>query len=147
VRVYVAGSFHEKVVVRTVMDALVQEGHTISHDWTPMDATGLTGEALEAYLQISAEQDLLGVSTAEALVLVNDPKCRATYTELGYALGRHKPVFVLNGHDPKASNLFFHLPEVIHVATLAALKLELRTYTRRFCDYVRRGPPFPPVEG
>lgn len=110
-RVYVAGKFENKENVRAVMELLVINGHTITHDWTHEDPAGLEGVELAKYLRGCAEKDLAGVLKADVLVVLpEDPGTgRPTvgrWLEVGAALASDVPVVIV-GDSPLG--VFSHL--------------------------------------
>jgi len=108
--VYVAGKFEEKELVRTVQRTLLERGHTITHDWTGEDATGMEGEQLEEYLADNASRDVDGVAAAEAVLILNHPKGFGMMAEMGMAIAWNIPIYVIG---PQIRDcIFFHLPEV-----------------------------------
>lgn len=102
-RIYVAGKWEERERVRTIMALLRTVGHTITHDWTRND---------ERMSRESARGDLNGVVSAEAVVFLaeHDLPYKGSLVEVGIAIGRNIPVYVLgNACD---SCIFWQLPLV-----------------------------------
>jgi hypothetical protein len=109
-KVYVAGAFDNKNVIRLIMQMLVKTCHcTITHDWTapraPIEETP-GGSPLQQLQRIEwgkdGANDLKGVRDADFLVVIYDDltySYRGTCTELGAALGLGKPVIVLHLRD------------------------------------------------
>lgn len=105
-RVYVAGSSAQLERVRDAMDALIERGHTVTHDWAhlveevgeanPLDATD--------HERITwARDDLRGVNSADVLwLLMPTTEGFGAAVELGYALAHNIPVIV-SGGIPKRS--------------------------------------------
>lgn len=128
---YVASKFENKEEVRRVQKLLREAGHSITHDWTVEDATGLTGEVLEAYLRRCAEKDLAGVENCDFLFLLNYLHCAGSYTEFGMALALRRLVVVVDGRDPtKSRNIFFHLPNVYHFTSVEAAVDFVNSYAK-----------------
>lgn len=147
--VYVASSFLRKDDVRALHQLLRAQGHTISYDWTPEDATPYVDKpaALRAYLAAGAERDFLGVIGADVLIVLHDDRGRGMATEFGLALGRGLPVIVV-GARPAAPhlemrNVFYYLPaaSILHVDTPEDAVAALSTHTP---SYSQRPPPLPP---
>lgn len=97
-RVYVASAFANKPAVRELQRALVDAGHSITHDWTVEDASHLPEGTPEwfDYLFCCGDKDLLGIESADAVVVLAHPEMRDTRFEMGYALGAGVPVYVLD---------------------------------------------------
>lgn len=99
-RVYVAGGFVFKPEVQRIQSVLKRSGHVITHDWTTTDDDGPLASA--EVLRLASENDLNGVATANAVVLVlndADYEYRGTFCELGAALALGKKVILLDTVD------------------------------------------------
>jgi hypothetical protein len=118
-KVYVASSFSRKPDVSAMIALLREDGHEITYDWTPEDASGLEGDALRAALMGGAERDLGGVFDAEVLVVLHDDRGRGMATEFGIAIGKDKPVVVVGARvaTGEMRNVFYYLTGVIHADT------------------------------
>ncbi len=86
-RIYVATKWEEKDRAREVMADLRHKGHTITYDWTRCE-------------QFSAEQarnDVMGVMTADALVLIAEKPLayKGAYVEFGIAVARNIPIYLI----------------------------------------------------
>lgn len=128
-RIYVAAKFEEAKRAREVMDLLEDHGHVISHDWTAEDATGLSGQDLEDYLSKCARQDFFGVTSADAVLLLNHGQLFGGMVEFGLALGLGKKVVVV---EPGVRDcIFWHMKEVELVANV---HLALEFIDREFPD-------------
>lgn len=119
--VYVASSFARKPCVRAMHDLLRAAGHSISHDWTPEDATPYLDERLREdlhrYLRRGAKEDLDAVLRSHALVVLHDDRGRGMASEFGAALAKGIPCIVVGARvaTGEMRNVFYYLPEVIHV--------------------------------
>lgn len=116
-KIYVAGKFEEKDLVRQIQKALVERGHEITHDWTREDAGTRKGLALHSYLRACGIADLMGVQDADAVLMLNHKNGYGLMTELGIALAEGIPVVLMNA-DVR-DTVFFHHPLVYAVDTLA----------------------------
>jgi hypothetical protein len=118
-KVYVASSFSRKPDVRAMQELLRAEGHEITYDWTPEDASGLEGDDLFFALRGGAERDLAGVLAADALIVLHDDRGRGMATEFGAALAAGKLVIVVGARvtTGEMRNVFYYLPGVIHANT------------------------------
>lgn len=118
-RGYVASKFQNSKAVQEAHAALRDDGHVITHDWTGESADGLSGAALEVYLQGCAEKDVDGVETGEFFLLLNHELMAGGFTEFGIAIAKRVFIVVIDGHHPdKPRNIFFHLPYVHHAKDL-----------------------------
>ena len=91
-KIYVAGKWGDKERVRTVIDVLMANGHTITHDWTAEEAQKIP------YFQVPL-QDLHAVKEADCIVmvLVENLGYVGAWVELGAALAYRRPVYVIMG--------------------------------------------------
>lgn len=120
---YVAGKYEERGKIANLIRELRQRGHSITHDWTHEDDTGLEGEAREQYLRSCAIDDRRGAGECKVFVLVHNPACRGAFAELGIAIGSttfYPKRFIVIGWDGKSGYpIFYHLPGVIRVESIA----------------------------
>ncbi len=105
--VYVAGKFEEVAAVRAAQAALQDAGFGITHDWTGESSAGKSPEEIGPFLEICAENDYVGVTEADAVLLLNHDRAFGAMVEMGMAIARGIPVFVV-GHKIR-DNIFFHL--------------------------------------
>src|SRR5579872_2722470 len=111
VSVYVAARFETIADARRVRDALLARGLGCTSRWLEEEPS--LGDIPEEKKRHVAAVDLYDVARAQALVLWNPEELRRTGTggchaEVGYALARGIPVFVLG----PATNVFMFLPAV-----------------------------------
>ncbi len=118
-RIYIASSWYEQAAYRQAKEEVEAVGYTVTHDWTTFEGGALNDHPDPDFLRRSAKHDFEGVWKAQVFVLLNDWKCGAAYTELGIALGKFTPVFVV-GRE-KRDNIFFHLPQVHHVSSITEM--------------------------
>jgi nucleoside 2-deoxyribosyltransferase len=115
-RVYVAGKTGDFERVRLVQGACVDNGHTITYDWTSAVPDGVwvseSEEAVVAPAQkaIFGENDMRGVRTADLLIALPHDRLVGTYIEIGMALAWNLDVWLL-GDWPRDS-VFFYLDNV-----------------------------------
>ena len=106
-RIYVAGRFTHYERCRALMDALTDEGHTITMDWTRTDEFGPDGHPKhtehgkaapttipQERLARHALNDIQGCVTAELVVVLADEVLTGALIELGAALAAGVPVWV-----------------------------------------------------
>ena len=136
-KVYVASKFENKLAVREFYKKLIYDGHTITHDWTNEDASGLVGVALEDYLNACANKDVGGVLDGEAFVLLHYEKISGAASEFGIAIADQvlrspdKLIVIVDGHHPeKPRNIFFHLAYVRHVKDEDEARAVLKAHER-----------------
>jgi len=126
-RVYIGASWYEQDAYRKAKAEIEAAGHEVTHDWTTFEGGAnnkFVGKELKGFLQRSAAHDFTGVWNAQIFVLLNDWKCGGAYTELGIALAIAGQVFVI-GRE-KRDNIFFWLPQVRHVSSVAEMLEKLQ---------------------
>lgn|SRR5574342_236975 len=109
-KVYVASKFENKEEVRKVQQLLIDRGHTITHDWTREDATGMTGGEFMRYMRDAAYGDVDGVRNADAIVLLNTVPGFGSMVELGMAIAWGKKIYVFSKETRDC--IFFYLDNV-----------------------------------
>jgi hypothetical protein len=114
VRIYVAGKWSEKELIRGYMSQLIKLGHKITHDWTSYESNTANTKADMAF------KDVQGVAFADVIVM-DDPKYayRGSFTELGAALGLLKDVYIIcpDKDSECRTNVFFHHPDITHAVS------------------------------
>jgi hypothetical protein len=134
-KVYVAGRWTRKTEAREAQRALVAAGHSITHDWTAADDTGMAGEEQIAYHSEQARADVEGVFRADALVLLHDNTGRGLFVELGLALADPcKAIVVIGAPRDAEACVFYHLPWIAHVATVAEAVAALSPVTMTYVE-------------
>src|SRR5690242_7454502 len=123
-RIYVAGKWADKALIRSRMTQLEALGHTITYDWT----THKENKTQQTEYATEAAADYVGVTQAQLFIaFMDDPNYayNGTFTEMGIALGRKTPVVIVTPHlvfNPKAvafyRNCYTSLPLVRIVGTL-----------------------------
>jgi hypothetical protein len=124
-KIYVAGRFQSYEKVRVCINALISQGHEITHDWTrteEFDAEGVLStaswngtvsvrpdSAKRAVLAAHALNDINGVRDADALVLLADDSLAGAWVEMGIALERGTPIYAVK---PERWTIFLECPEV-----------------------------------
>lgn len=106
-KIYVAGKFEEKELVREIQQKLKDMGCTITHDWTVEDGAGKQGQELEDYLRSCAMADYEGVFTADAVLVLNHKLAFGAMVEMGLALAWGRVVYLVG--PQVRDNIFFHL--------------------------------------
>ena len=128
-KVFVSGQIGDVEFVRQTQDSFVENGHSITHDWTRNEAGDnlLAGDdaklsnAQEAAKR--AELDLKGVLDSDIFVVCtsNEKAGKGLYVELGAALGscalRGTPKIYTLGQRNHMSIFYFH-ESVAHAETV-----------------------------
>ena len=116
-RLYVAGKWFDRTLIRSYIQQLRSAGVSITHDWTLTEEEDKKSDEDCARF---AEMDLNGVSESDGVVVVlTDPTYayRGTCVECGAALGLRKPILVINlvPDSDFNKNIFMKHPLVTHV--------------------------------
>jgi hypothetical protein len=112
-KVYVAGTWENRTLVKTIMSVVEGAGHVITTDWTTHE-----GDRDDEY----AREDFEAVKACDVFVLMDPARAsRGKFTELGMALAYGKKVVLYGGND---FGIFTHL-HVHHVANGLGGLLEL----------------------
>jgi len=86
-KIYVAGSWKNRLIIRCLMKEIEDWGHTVLVDWTNHEEKG----GAKQY----AEDDIKGLDQCDCLVYCMDGhKSRGKNFELGYATALNKPIAV-----------------------------------------------------
>jgi len=118
-KVYVAGKWSDKDIIRKYIDALkllVQ----VTYDWTRSNEYKSGGSCEEK--SMFAYLDAEGVKNADILIVIlTDPhyEYRGTCTEMGIAIGLDKPVVLICPFEYAdiQTNIFYWHKNVIHVSS------------------------------
>lgn len=107
---YVASSFQNKEVVRTVSHQLKQLGWHHTYDWTQNERAN----SIEA-LRIIGILEKQAISDSDVVVVIL-PGGKGTHIEIGLAIAWQKRTFLyspnLDAMDMQTTSTFYHLPEV-----------------------------------
>lgn len=123
-KVYCAGKYQERQAIRKIMDYIESLGHEITHDWTCHEAkiasegegegtVFVYGEWLyKSELREQSLDDENGVDDADCIVVyaVNAHKYAGTCTEIGIAIGKGIPVYIIG--ENLGHNIFIYHPLV-----------------------------------
>lgn len=115
-RVYVAAPWTAKDAAQAAAGLLEDAGHKITKKWWEhREVPGyLAGHADDRELQDQASEDIAGINSASAFVLLNLSKSEGKAVETGYALAAGCQMILVG--DP--SNLFHYLPEWTRVPSI-----------------------------
>lgn len=84
-KVYVAGSWRNRLVIKVLMNEIEMMGHRVVVDWTGHKSSG--------YARQYAAEDLKGLQECDCLIYCLDGiKSRGKNFELGYATALGKPI-------------------------------------------------------
>ena len=123
--IYVGGKWQEKPAVREVQAALTEAEHDVISIWTgSKDITsdrGLMQQALIDYCGLQEADVFVLVLNNEDQYLAGSPN---RYVEMGIALGRQIPVYVLG--KAREDEIFHRLPWIKHVDTIEEVINALR---------------------
>lgn len=135
-RIYVAGSFKEKVEVQQVQSLLMAEGHEITCDWTPKDSSHLAGIEKLHYDRENAELDLQGVAEADVVVILAHAHQGGVgrWWEAGAAAIKGTPIIIVG--DVKDS-VFHSLEDVYLVRDVHAAIQTLKQLAKAKARIVR----------
>ena len=94
-RFYIASKACEREKVHEICTELEEMGHVVTHDWTLFDLSSMTKDEISN----QTWSDILGVCKADLMILymMNQHTYQGVWVELGVALGKSIPVFVI-GH-------------------------------------------------
>ena len=115
-KIYVAAKWEIRELVLLLYDKLRSAGHAITHDWT--------GEEKKT-LHEHADDDLRGVLSCDALVILPHERGKGLYTELGAALATRKRVFVLCKGESRDWNIFLQHKSCKYVVSVEELLTQL----------------------
>ncbi|MBL8158867.1 hypothetical protein JNJ66_00205 [Candidatus Saccharibacteria bacterium] len=128
-KVFVSGQITDISSVRAVQQALVDAGHTITHDWTRNETGDRMLGSVEDKLRDTeetgrrAQLDIQGVVECDAYVICTDNASsgKGMYVELGAALALNvthgTPLIFLIGQMNHMSVFYFH-PAVMRMKTV-----------------------------
>lgn len=123
-KIYLTSSFPERIYLRQIADDLGQDGHEIVSDWIYIATSFIDEKDQRLWVSLNVqrikESDLV-------IVFVGAPPSEGCWIELGYALGRKIPVFVVG----QASTMFRFEPSIRWVPT-ETWKQELALFLRQW---------------
>lgn len=128
-RIYVAGRFTEKEMIRAAMNEFEADGHVITFDWTQETEEGIAPEKLREHVVGCAFKDADGVEAADAVIVFPHATGQGLYWETGMAYGLGKPIIVINDDSGDFATvlaryrcIFLYLPRCIHVPDVATAR-------------------------
>lgn len=121
-KIYLASRYPRRAELEVYADLLKQDGHEVTARWIYGAEEGMP--RME-----NAIMDVDDVRRADAIAIFAEPKgtlhhAGGRHTEFGMAIAWNKLLYVVGGHE----QIFFHLPQVLHVKTFKELRLALNFY-------------------
>lgn len=131
-KLFVTGKAGEEQKAREVMQLLRKAGHEITFDWTTIPHLKPYDQNIHESRQ-AALLEARGVLEADAIVLLAHERGVGMYVELGMAIAKNKPVYVIG--DVAPTMFLFHpivirfkdLTEVLRHLENSVLDLRIRT--------------------
>lgn len=114
-RVYVAGPWALKEKAKEVADYLRSHSLVVQSRWHDTTHNSNIYEATPVIMEEEALKDWEDVIHSSHLVYLNLQKSEGKATELGIALTRGLPIYVLGG---RLNNVFLHLPWINHIESI-----------------------------
>lgn len=113
-KLYIAARYTQKEFASLIRTALLEQGHTTTSTWIDFDLAS-DGE--------TAAKDFADIDRADAVLFLaaNVEGMKGAYVEVGYALGKGKPVYVFPTLAPVTSCIFMHHPGVKELPRLRDL--------------------------
>jgi nucleoside 2-deoxyribosyltransferase len=106
-KVYVAGPWKHKERAKEVAQQLRCAGFDVVSRWHEFREDPTIGyEYPEQIMATEAQNDIADLNCAEAVLYLNLEKSEGKATELGYAMAKGLPIYVVGG---KQNNVFLHL--------------------------------------
>jgi hypothetical protein len=109
-KIYVAGKFEEKELIRDIYKKLREMGHEISYDWTTHKPISPYSENQELAKEYS-QKEIEGISNADVLICIPGDKSITSNIEFGAALIlakiKGKPKIYMVGQFNDRSPWFF----------------------------------------
>lgn len=107
--IYLATKFNNQEAFHALRKKFEAKGYQITVDWTKEDASKVSDAELPAYLDKCANQDLIGVGTADVFVLLAVPEMAGALVEFGFALRTPgMPILILDHDKPNRQPVIFY---------------------------------------
>lgn len=106
-KVYVAAPWARKDRAKEVKYQLEQAGFNVVSKWIDFEADPtIVYDYPEQIMETEAQKDIADLNCAEVVLYLNLQKSEGKATELGYALAKGLPCYIIGG---KQNNVFLHL--------------------------------------
>ena len=125
-KVFVTGKAGEEHTAREAMQLLRQAGHEITFDWTTIPHLKPYDKNIAESRQ-AAILEAKGVLEADIVVLIAHEKGVGMYVELGMAIAKNKPVYVIGNITP---TMFLFHPIVTRVKNMTEVLRHLKNSLR-----------------
>lgn len=121
-KVYVAGRSSIRNGVEDTIKKLKASGFKITFDWTkhPHFIYREQPELAKKY----SELELQAIDSSDVFILVSDREGSGMYVEMGYALAKGKPVYIIGEWNQKP--IFMFHPQVIKRQTIREVISDLK---------------------
>lgn len=114
-KIYIAGSWQDRVSIRNVMDTLENNGHVVTIDWTKHEDPGLGHEY--------CIEDICGINECDVFIMfLGETKSFGKAFEMGYAHAKDRHIIVF-GDPTFATSVFFKISGVQYLFGHEILKM------------------------
>jgi len=123
--VYIASPYVDRDRAISLMHLLEAAGVEVTSTWLRQVEADDTDEARRRI----ADRDMEDIERAHALVAYTVDSCdagRGTLVEIGYALGRGKPVYWIGNSKDKSNSIFFYASMVKRFSSVEHIIKELQ---------------------
>lgn len=115
IKLYIAGKWDDKEIIREHMNQMESFGYQITHDWTKNESLTRNIDDLSNF----AKLDIDGVINADIVLVIMTDKTytyRGTFTELGASIATGKKIVIYCPDKDSycCTNCFFHHPNIQH---------------------------------
>ena len=116
-RIYLAAPWVDRDLATAAAKKIEAVGHTITHPWWQYEGENQQAES-EAFLIACAKNDVIGVETADVVIVINTNKSEGKAVEQGIAIAHEKPIICITPGEKPTYNIFHHLSNYRHVKSL-----------------------------
>ena len=115
-RIYVAGKYEDRLIIRSIHKTLIKMGHEITVDWTNHDIYPNDAAALKQ--SQFAQDDVIGVLDADLFIglMLEEHYYKGLWCEMGIALGKGIPIYIIGNKGD--SCIFINHPSVKKFASI-----------------------------
>lgn len=121
-KVYLAGPWACKTAMKAIADVLRSNQIVLTSRWHDSDYDSAVYEGSPHTMETECQKDWNDINEADTLVYMNLVKSEGKATELGIALAKGLPIYVVGG---KQNNVFLHLPWINHRDSLTDVVQEI----------------------
>jgi hypothetical protein len=135
-KVYIAAPWRDRHLMPDIAKQVEEiAGCRITHRWWEVENTP-EGERNIAVLREQAEKDVMGVLSAQVVLVMNTAKSEGKAVEQGLAIGAGVPIVVVGKRGELSQNVFHYLPAYKWVDTLEEALVKLIAYSKAFQSWV-----------